>query len=555
MRGGDCLNQKIKSRYITGAAVLLISSVIVKVISAFYKIPLTAYIGAEGRGYFSVAYNLCLPIHALTMGAFPVALTKLISTADAKGDTKGIYALKAASSKLFGLVGFAGMAVMLIAAKPYSVLISSSPESIYTILALAPSVFFSCLCACRRAYAEGFLDMKLTAASQLIEAFSKMVFGLLFARVSLGLFCNEYAVYGTVLGSYAHSESEALAHIYPFTSAFAMLGATFGSVLAYAFSLVYNRINYKVPKVGRGDVSLASRELMSFSLTLVGATAVQSLANFFDTSSVQYCLSLCDETALKEVYSYSGTDIHTYVLGIFATALDFRNLVPSIVMALGVAAVPAVSSAYENGSESFSNLISSIFKYSTVFSCLGGTVLMLFGDEILTVLFSKSNPDIAENASRILFWFGATVVPSGVATTVVYCAQSLGFADKSIPSFIVGAAVRVLINFLLIPKSGIDILGSTASVFFGFLVIVIWNILIITKYTNVKIGLFSTFVKPVFCAVITYLSVFFIKSHNIFTINLYIDLMIYTTISLTIFVSLLFFTKCMTLKDFIHKIL
>lgn len=82
---------------------LLVSTVIVKIISAIYKIPLTAYIGATGRGYFSIAYNLCLPIHALTMGAFPIAMSKLVSKYNAIGDKKRVTALKSASNKLFFL--------------------------------------------------------------------------------------------------------------------------------------------------------------------------------------------------------------------------------------------------------------------------------------------------------------------------------------------------------------------------------------------------------------------------------------------------------------------
>ncbi|MCD7796555.1 MAG: oligosaccharide flippase family protein [Clostridiales bacterium] len=162
--------RNIKQRYISSAFILLISTMIVKVIGAVYKISLTAYIGATGRGYFSVAYNLCMPIHAVTMGAMPIALSKLVSTYNAKGDLLKIKALKKLPADCFFAIGIAGLAVMLIAAKPYSQLISSSPKSIYTILALAPSVFFSCLSACKRSFAEGYLDMKPTAISQVIEA-------------------------------------------------------------------------------------------------------------------------------------------------------------------------------------------------------------------------------------------------------------------------------------------------------------------------------------------------------------------------------------------------
>ena len=96
------MKKSLKQRYLTSAFILLAATVIVKIISAVYKIPLTSYIGAEGRGYFSIAYNLCLPVHSITMGAFPLALTKLVSSYEAKGDILKVKALRKAS-KSFSL--------------------------------------------------------------------------------------------------------------------------------------------------------------------------------------------------------------------------------------------------------------------------------------------------------------------------------------------------------------------------------------------------------------------------------------------------------------------
>lgn len=218
---GDFLKKGIKQRYITSAFILLLSTAVVKVISAVYKIPLTNYIGATGRGYFSVAYNLCLPIHALTMGAFPIALTKLVSSYEAKGDILRIKALRKASKKLFFIIGLVGTVVMFAVSKPYAQFVASSPKSIYTALALAPSIFFSCLCACHRAFAEGYMDMKPTAVSQLIEALFKMIFGLLFARLCMSYLYDFYIENGMVFGVIM-TEEEALAAIYPVTSAFSI---------------------------------------------------------------------------------------------------------------------------------------------------------------------------------------------------------------------------------------------------------------------------------------------------------------------------------------------
>lgn len=544
---GDYVSVKksLKQRYLSSAFILLLSTVVVKLISAFYKIPLTGFIGAEGRGYFSIAYNLCMPIHALTMGAFPLALTKLVSSYEAKGDYKKIRALRFASKRLFLIVGVIGLAVMLLLAKPYSELISSAPKSIYTILALAPSVFFCCLGAAHRGFAEGYLDMKPTAISQLIEALVKLVFGLLFARYSMSWLYEQYILNGTVLGKAVSGEQEALSAIYPLTSAAAMLGVTLGGLIAYMFAAIYTNSKYPVAPVDRGEIKLAYNELLSFSTALIGATVVSSIANFVDTSSIQYGLSLCNGSELAQLYHYNGNDVYTYVFGIFATVLDFKNLVPAIVMVLGVTAVPAVSTAYENSSEKFSSLLTSIFKYAAVLSIAGGLLLSVFSKEILSIFYGNSNADIVDNGSQLLKAMGIFVLPCSLATVTVYSTQALGFAKSTIPAFVISCAVRLAVNFVLIPDTKYNVMGAAISNFAGFLIVVVMNLITIFKKTNARISYFNIFIKPVFCGIVTYAAVNYIKANASLTFGSLIALLAACPV---IYLILLLITKTISLN-------
>lgn len=542
------MKKSLKEKYISCAFLLLVSTVIVKIISAVYKIPLTNYIGATGRGYFSVAYNLCMPIHAITMGAFPIALTKLVSTYNAKGEYKKVAAIKKASRKLFFFVGLAGLLIMLVLAKPYTDFVSS-PKSIYTVFALAPCVFFSCLGASRRAFAEGFLDMKPTAISQTIEALFKMVFGLLFARVSMNFLYEMYVQNGTLFGTEFSSEEEALLSIYPLTSACAMLGAALGDIVAYLFLCVYSRINYKYPKVPEEDVKNAYNELLYFSCALVGATAVQSISNFFDTTSIQYFLSFCSADALSAQYSVSTDDVLSYVFGIYAVDLDFRSLIPSFVMALGITAVPAVSVAYEGGQENFSSVLTSILKYTVILSTFGGIILSLFSRDMLYIFYGSNSNDIVENGNQLLFWFGVTALPGAVASTTVFCTQSLGYAKNTIMPFAVSAVVRIAVNYILITDNNINILGSAFSNFIGFSVIAIWNLYTIKSKTKAKIRYAEIFIKPILCAVVTYFCVYFIKTRLINATNSILLTVINASVCLLIFIMLQFLTKTITFSE------
>lgn len=539
----------IKQKFISSAFLLMISTIIVKVISAVYKIPLTAYIGATGRGCFSIAYNLCLPIHALTMGAFPIAVTKLVSTSNANGNEKKVRALQLASRRLFLLIGIVGMAIMLIASKPYAEIISSSSKSIYTIIALAPSILFSTLCVSHRAFAEGHLDMKATAISQVLEAFVKMIFGLLFARWGMSALYQMYINNGVVLGYVPASEEEALSFIYPLTSALAMLGVTLGSLVSWIFARIYISINYKNTIKDKLDIKGAYSDIVIFALPLIVATAIQGASTFIDTASIQYCLSKCDSTILSSIYNRNSNDIYTYVFGVYSSVLDFKNLVPSIVMTLGVTAVPAVSIAYESSSERFSSLVTSILKYTVLLAVIGGAALCLMSNELLTVFYGKNNPDIVSNGSQLLFWQGVAILPPCLASTTVFIAQSLGYSRDTIAPFAISAIIRVILNFILVPNERLNLLATAISSFVGFTIIFVWNLITITKRTNVKIDGISVLVKPILCSVIVYFSINAIKNNIDNSLGFYAKNVIVLLLFIAILTLLSFLLKIISISD------
>ena len=353
--------------------------------------------------------------------------------------------------------------------------------------------------------------MKPTAVSQLLEALFKLVFGLLFARYSMSWLYEQYILNGAVLGMSVSGEQEALSAIYPLTSAASMLGVTFGSIVAYLFVMIYTKSKYPVSLVDKTEIKLAYNELLTFSTALIGATVISSISNFVDTSSIQYCLSLCDADKLAALYNYSGNDVYTYVFGIFATVLDFKNLVPAIVMVLGVTAVPAVSTAYENSSGKFSSLLTSIFKYAVILSVAGGLILSVFSKEILSIFYSSSNADIVDNGSYLLKIMGIFILPCALATVTVYTTQALGFAKSTIPAFIISCVLRLAVNFIFIPDSEYNVLAAAISNSAGFLIVVVMNLITIRKKTNARFSCFDIFIKPVFCGIITYIAVSYAK--------------------------------------------
>ncbi|MBQ9957584.1 MAG: polysaccharide biosynthesis protein, partial [Clostridia bacterium] len=50
-----------------GSLILGVATLLVKIIGAIYKIPLGWVLGGVGSGYFSIAYDIYLPIFSIAM--------------------------------------------------------------------------------------------------------------------------------------------------------------------------------------------------------------------------------------------------------------------------------------------------------------------------------------------------------------------------------------------------------------------------------------------------------------------------------------------------------
>lgn len=547
----------LKQKYIGSALLLLISSVAVKLISAVYKIPLTAYIGATGRGYFNIAYNIYMPVHAVIMGAFPIAVSHLVSKYNAAGNSAKIYSLKKAGRLLFFIAGLLGTALIILLARPYSNIVSSE-KSIYTIYVIAPTVLFSAICASNRSLAEGFMNMVPTSVSQIIEAVFKLVFGLLFAKYSMAYLYDMYVNSGAVLGIVCETEQAALSLIYPLTSAAAMGGVTVGSLFSMVYSSVYISVKYNSFKISRDYTVFGSlKEIAAFSAPIIVSTVIQSLSTFLDNSSVQYCLSLCSSEALKNAYKscleISGagdSDLVTYIYGLFSSAQDFKNLIPGFTMALGVAAVPAISASFEEGNrERLTSLVNSIFKYTSIIAFGGGVYLSLSAKNLLSVLYSASNSDIVIGTVPLVKYYGFTMLFYCLAGISVFSIQAVGKAKAGIPAIIVSAILRIGINYYFVSDANINIYGTVASGAAGYLVILVCNMIILKKQTGVKYENLNIFFKPAFCSGVSYIITKMIFESIFTDMGDILNLAVISAVFVVIFTGLLILSKTIKFSE------
>ena len=136
--------ERKKQTLLTGAGVLAIATVIVKLIGAVYKIPLMNLLSPEGYGYFTGAYAIYNPLYAISMAGLPIAVSKLVSQNMELGRIKDAQRIFHVSQKVFFFVGAVGTILLMALAIPYSKMVGE-PRNYISVMVVAPCILFCCM--------------------------------------------------------------------------------------------------------------------------------------------------------------------------------------------------------------------------------------------------------------------------------------------------------------------------------------------------------------------------------------------------------------------------
>ena len=134
------MSESKKQNYLYGAAIMTGTTVIVKIVAFLYKIPLgdMRLLGDVGFTHFNVAYNIYGFFLTLATAGFPVALSRMISAADAQGRRAQVRRIfRVALSVLAGIGAFFTL-VMLLLHRQLAFRMGD-PEASLSIAALAPA--------------------------------------------------------------------------------------------------------------------------------------------------------------------------------------------------------------------------------------------------------------------------------------------------------------------------------------------------------------------------------------------------------------------------------
>ncbi len=562
--------KKVKHSFAAGAIIMAVGMLIVKIAGAAFKIPLTYILGGLGMGYFGTAYTMYSPIHALATAGLPIAISRMVSQYMAQQRYKDVKLIHKVSIPIFLFTGFIGSALMMLGSFPYVKFISS-PGSIYSLLILAPTIFFSCLISIYKGYYEGLRNMIPTAVSEIVEAVGKVVFGITFSYVTVWYGMNEFKIHGTVFGVAYQTVSEARNAILPWASAGAVLGITFGAVAGY----LYMVLKYKLSGDGITVAELQSapepcpikkliKMLLSISVPVALGAIIMNIASAIDATLVQRRLNDIMHIAPGVlIRKYSGLipmeaiqagTTHVFLAGCFSYMNTVTMLLPTITQGLAISALPNVTDAWVGGiKEKIKKSIETVLKVTSIISFPIGLGMSVLSFPIMDLIYNTlgKNKSLGEVciASQIMSIYALGIIFVAIGTPVCSMLQAVGRADIPLKLLSLGVIMKVVLNYILVGIPEINIQGAGIGTLVCYLFVCTAGLIALRKEVKISINWMASFIKPLICSLLCAIAAY--TSHGLLSMVIPFKLATIFSIAISgiVYVLALFLTNTVTSSD------
>ena len=187
-----------KQSFMKGAFILIVANLIVKIIGAAFKIPLTYLLDEDGMALFTTSYTMYTWLFVIATAGLPVAISRMISESRAKSNFGEVKKILRVSLMLLGVIGVAGTLILFFGAEFFAKILGN-PDAKLGIMAIAPAMLFVSGMSAFRGFFQGHQDMYPTAASEVSEAVGKLIVGYLGAYYLIK-YSVTYAAAGAVFG-------------------------------------------------------------------------------------------------------------------------------------------------------------------------------------------------------------------------------------------------------------------------------------------------------------------------------------------------------------------
>ena len=473
------MSEPKKQSFLHGAALLAIATAIVKLIGAFYKIPLKMIIGDQGYGYFVTAYDVYSVLLLISTAGFPVAMSRMISAASSLKNQNQVRRIYATARAIFLGIGVVSSLFMILGSRWLAEEVLMQPNAAYAIACLGPCALFMGIISTFRGFFQGHGNMAPTSASQVLEAFVKLLVGL-----GLAFFLTQR--YNDV----------------PIAAAGAILGVTCSCLVSAIFLYCKLRPAYR---------SLPRTEDIpeSFGKTAAGLLTI-AIPITIGSAGLQLLTVLEQKLYMSQLLHTLGLsqDTADTMKGIYSMSMTIYNMPCSFIVPIAISVIPAITSALTlKNNTGVRETEESAARIAGLISLPCSVGLGLLARPIMSLLggYTGEKLDLATNLMTVL---SLCVFLYAIIQYTNALLQSHGFAYIPVIHMLSAGIVKLAVVYLLVGNPNLGILGAPMGSVLGYTAIAALNLIAIARMVPQKPRLLQNLLRPVLPAALMGVAVF-----------------------------------------------
>ncbi len=457
----------MKNGAVKGAFVLIVSGFVCKLFGAFFRLPLTNIIGIEGIGAFQMVMSLYSLMLVLVTGGVTTSLSRLVSSARARGDYEKISGfLRIALYITISISVVLGLVFFLLARNISSV--QGIAEGYFSYRLLIILLPLGALIGVFRGIIQGYENMTPTAISQILEQIIKFAFGLFFA-FWLGKGSPERGVFG------------------------AFIGITISELVAAAYLLLYMMRKVKLPAYQGGEVI---KPFLHAVVPLSLGGAVLPLTHAIDS------MIIVSRLAFAGISAELATSLFGLQTGVVGAILNFPLIIS---LSVAMAILPKISYLSSRGDLSAQkHAISTSFSLMWFLLLPLAVGLMAEARLIYPIIYPTAINGFLKEAVNLTYIGGLSIILSAIMQFMLSILQAKGYYTFSFLATFLGGVVKVLIVIFTASIPAINIYAIPLSNI--FLCIVICLMALVKLGGLIKIHFFNFF-TPLLSAFIMFMVV------------------------------------------------
>ena len=516
-----------QNTFFGGAAILAVGILVVKLIGMFYKIPLVNIIGAQGNSDFSNAYNIYAVLLTISTAGLPVAVSKLVSEANALNRQNQVRSIFRTSMVLFLALGLLSFLLMYFRADWLAEMMHDT-KAAAGIKALAPAVVCVGCLAAFRGYTQGHQDMVPTSVSQIIEAMCKLVVGLALAWWLIKAGQPDYIA-----------------------AAGAITGVTVGTVVALAYMLIRYTLRRSREQRRADDrpdsMGGIMADILRIAVPITLSASMVGIVTVIDSSLVQGQLqrALLEKPACWELYrdfidfaplqaaldSWKAAlpegqgatialltqqaeqgaagaqqlrelleSVSRTLYGNYSGALNIYNLPTSLMAAITASVIPAVSGALARRDRRGAGKITgSALRITALLAFPMGVGLFVMGTPIMQLLYPALS---AQLAGPLLSTLGLATVFVCMMLVCNSVLQAHSFVNLPVLVMLLGGGLKIITNYHVVVQPGIGIYGAPMGNILCFGLCLALDLIVIARVIPKRPAYLPIFVKPLLASLV-----------------------------------------------------